>query len=435
MSTAISVENVSKYYHLGVINRGMLVRDSKRWFRHKFSRGRSESVLEAEDKEKDHSLFWALKDVSFQIQAGDTFGIIGANGAGKSTLLKIISRITAPSSGKVRIKGRIGSLLEVGTGFHPELTGRENIYMNGAILGMNRNEVRAKFDEIVEFADIPDFIDTPVKRYSSGMYIRLAFSVSACLEPEILILDEILAVGDMGFRTRCFDRLESLMRRGHTILFVAHDMASVSRFCKKALWMRKGQVHKLGLADEVCEKYRKEQTEFADAAGKLDSSLNEAGVYRLDYEPGADDLYKVTEVRIVSPNGDRPGVVECGDPVEIHIQFKRLRPVPKNIRGFVIIAMRDEQSRPTLVVPSDSAGLSFTTDLGDEATIICKLPRVPLTPGTYRANISLNIDAEIACSAASAFFLKVEEGDFYGTGIFPQRRATPVLVDSQWRRA
>ena len=203
--------------------------------------------------------FWALRDVSFEIEEGKTIGVVGANGAGKSTLLKIISRITAPTNGSIKIKGRIGSLLEVGTGFHPELTGRDNVFLNGAILGMSRAEVRAKFDDIVAFAAVEQFIDTPVKRYSSGMYVRLAFAVSAFLEPEILILDEILAVGDLGFRAKCFKRLEELVSSHHTILFVAHDVGLVTKFCDRAIWLEKGVLKAYGPAEVVTEGYQKTQ--------------------------------------------------------------------------------------------------------------------------------------------------------------------------------
>ena len=200
--------------------------------------------------------FWALKDVSFDIEQGKTIGLIGANGAGKSTLLKIISRITAPTKGSVKIKGSIGNLLEVGTGFHPELTGRDNVFLYGAILGMNRAEVKSKFDDIVGFAELQQFIDTPIKRYSNGMYVRLAFAVSAFLEAEILILDEVLGVGDIAFRTKCYQRLEELIRRRHTILFVGHDSEVITRFCDSAVWLHKGSVQAYGPAELVANDYK-----------------------------------------------------------------------------------------------------------------------------------------------------------------------------------
>lgn len=200
--------------------------------------------------------FWALKDVSFNIQAGDRVGIIGRNGAGKSTLLKILSRITEPTSGSIRIKGRVASLLEVGTGFHPELTGRENIFLNGAILGMSRSEIRKKFDEIVDFAEVEKFLDTPVKRYSSGMYVRLAFAIAAHLEPEILVVDEVLAVGDAAFQKKCLGKMEDISTgEGRTILFVSHNMAAISTLCNKGILLQKGIMVGYGLVNEVIDQY------------------------------------------------------------------------------------------------------------------------------------------------------------------------------------
>lgn len=199
--------------------------------------------------------FWALKDISFEIKQGDRVGIIGRNGAGKSTLLKILSRITEPTSGKISIKGRVASLLEVGTGFHPELTGRENIYLNGAILGMNRSEIKKKFDEIVDFAEIEKFLDTPVKRYSSGMYVRLAFAVAAHLEPEILIVDEVLAVGDAQFQKKCLGKMENVGKEGRTVLFVSHNMAAIRALCSKAIFLKHGFLVQSGTSSECLSTY------------------------------------------------------------------------------------------------------------------------------------------------------------------------------------
>lgn len=199
--------------------------------------------------------FWALQDVTFDVQAGEVLGIIGANGAGKSTLLKILSRVTAPTSGEVRVKGRIASLLEVGTGFHPELTGRENIFLNGAILGMSKAEIRKKLDEIVAFSEVEKFIDTPVKRYSSGMYVRLAFAVAAHLEPEILIVDEVLAVGDVAFQNKCLGKMSEVSRGGRTVLFVSHNMTAVQNLCVKSVWIDKGVIRQLGPTSDIVHAY------------------------------------------------------------------------------------------------------------------------------------------------------------------------------------
>jgi lipopolysaccharide transport system ATP-binding protein len=255
MSSVITIQNLSKKY---IINhqkqerytalRDVLANGAKRFTR---------NLLHQTVPENDpaHEEFWALKDVSFDIQQGDRVGIIGRNGAGKSTLLKVLSRITEPTSGKVKIKGRVASLLEVGTGFHPELTGRENIYLNGAILGMSKAEIKKKFDEIVAFAEVEKFLDTPVKRYSSGMYVRLAFAVAAHLEPEILIVDEVLAVGDAQFQKKCIGRMDEVSQQGKTVLFVSHNFPAVQRLCNKGILLESGKVKNQGEISKILSQY------------------------------------------------------------------------------------------------------------------------------------------------------------------------------------
>jgi len=243
--TIIKIENLSKAYRLGVINHGMLYKDIQSWWARKRGKEDPHSKLGMYNREQldGEDLFWALKDINLEVKQGDRIGIIGKNGAGKSTLLKVLSRVTAPTSGSVKVKGRIASLLEVGTGFHPELTGRENVYLNGAILGMTKTEISRKFDEIVDFAGIGKFIDTPVKRYSSGMYVRLAFAVAAHLEPEILIVDEVLAVGDIEFQKKALGKMEDVSRKdGRTILFVSHNLAAVTNLCNLGIVLEKGSI-------------------------------------------------------------------------------------------------------------------------------------------------------------------------------------------------
>ena len=255
-SPIIQVSNISKRYTLGVINRHTF-RDEMlyRWHR---LRGRDPA--EHLGKVNSPALrggdeFWALKDVSFSVERGEVVGLIGGNGAGKSTLLKILTRITEPTSGRAAIRGRVGSLLEVGTGFHPELTGRENVYMNGTILGMKRREIDAKFDEIVDFSGVEKFLDTPVKRYSSGMYVRLAFAVAAHLEPEVLLIDEVLAVGDAAFQSKCLGKMGEIARDGRTILFVSHNAKAVCDLCSHCLWFENGRIRKRGDTDELVSEY------------------------------------------------------------------------------------------------------------------------------------------------------------------------------------
>lgn len=250
----IIVENLNKEYRLGVINHGTLRQDLQSWWARLRGREDPNSLLTTASHANRGKQFLALDGVSFDVKRGEVLGIIGRNGAGKSTLLKILSRITAPTNGRISIRGRVASLLEVGTGFHPELTGRENVFLNGAILGMSRAEVRRKFDEIIAFSEIEKFIDTPVKRYSSGMYVRLAFAVAAHLEPEILIVDEVLAVGDAQFQKKCLGKMEEVGKDGRTVLFVSHNMGAIKNLCSKVLLIQKGRLVTSGSPDSViCE--------------------------------------------------------------------------------------------------------------------------------------------------------------------------------------
>ena len=247
-SLAISVDRVSKVYRLGEIDRRQFLTDAARWIR-TLGGNRAASQSGAPDN------FWALQDITFDVREGETIALIGRNGAGKSTLLKLLSRITAPTQGEIRLNGRLASLLEVGTGFHYELTGRDNVYLSGTIMGMNRHEIRAQFDEIVEFAGLAQFIDTPVKRYSSGMLVRLAFSVAAHLEPEIFILDEVLAVGDQQFHNQCIDRIKEIVNDGRTVILVSHNMSYVRRLSRRTIWLQKGRMVEFGATDEVVNRY------------------------------------------------------------------------------------------------------------------------------------------------------------------------------------
>lgn len=258
MSTVISVENISKQYRLGEVGTGTLSHDFNRWW-HRV-RGKEDPYLkvgEINDRSKkgDSDYSWALKDVSFEVKQGEVLGIIGRNGAGKSTLLKILSRVTQPTTGEIKVKGRIASLLEVGTGFHPELSGRENIFLNGAILGMRKAEIAAKFDEIVDFSGCERYIDTPVKRYSSGMYVRLAFAVAAHLEPEILIVDEVLAVGDAEFQKKCMGKMKDVAGQGRTVLFVSHNMASIQALSDDCCILQNGKLLFYGITSKAISIY------------------------------------------------------------------------------------------------------------------------------------------------------------------------------------
>ena len=373
----------------------------------------------AETEPEETGDFWALKDVSFEIDEGKTIGIIGVNGAGKSTLLKIISRITAPTKGRVRIKGRVGSLLEVGTGFHPELTGRDNVFLNGAILGMSRAEVKSKFDEIVNFAEIDQFIDTPVKRYSSGMYVRLAFAVSAFLEPEILILDEILAVGDITFRTKCFKRLEHLIDGRHTILFVAHDTALITKYCNSALWLEKGSMKAFGAAETVAESYRMAHRPIKENAGQ--------NVH------GGTGEFIVTAIQLLDQDGQLQRSLACGERCFIALDCERRLASTKESRKAVArIAIYDEFGQRMFSL-SSLYGERQLPFLKDRARILCEIPKLPLLPGTYRINYELLLDGQCIDAQVSARNLDVVAGEYYGTSQLPTRSNTPICVDCNWR--
>ncbi len=304
MSVAIDAQGVSKRYRLGEFQaaygtlRESLVHAGRR--------------LTGKEHRSSTKELWALDDVSFKVQEGEVLGVIGRNGAGKSTLLKVLTRITTPTSGRVEIRGRVGSLLEVGTGFHPELTGRENIYLNGAILGMKRREIQQKLPDMVEFSGVEGFLDTPVKRYSSGMYVRLAFSVAAHLEPEILLVDEVLAVGDAEFQARCLGRMEDFGATGRTVLFVSHNMQAVAQLCDRVILMEHGAVTRDGPSAEVVAHY-------------LQTSAGAGSVRTWDPEsaPG-DDVARLLSVRIVDRAGQTVDYVDVREPVGIELRFRVL---------------------------------------------------------------------------------------------------------------
>lgn len=305
MSTVIKVENLSKQYRLGSVGTGSLAHDLNRgWHRMLGKEDPYLKIGEVNDRSvKGNSEYvWALKDINFNVQQGEVMGIIGRNGAGKSTLLKILSRTTSPTTGSVKIKGRVASLLEVGTGFHPELSGRENIFLNGAILGMTNQEIKNKFDEIVDFAGVERYIDTPVKRYSSGMYVRLAFGVAAHLEPEILIVDEVLAVGDAEFQKKALGKMKDVSNKdGRTVLFVSHNMTAIKNLCKKAVFMDNGYVKMIGNTGEVMNCYLSH-----DSNSCMRQSFEEPGV-----APGNDKV-KMKRIEVI------PKLVNINEPITIH---------------------------------------------------------------------------------------------------------------------
>jgi lipopolysaccharide transport system ATP-binding protein len=355
MTVDISVENISKIYHLGQIGTGTFTNDMKVWWAR--ARGKPNPLLkigQTDHGNLDGEEIWALRDINFTVEQGEVLGIIGRNGAGKSTLLKILSRVTAPTSGKIKVKGRIASLLEVGTGFHPDLTGRENIYLNGAILGMTRKEVLRKLDEIVAFAEIEQFLDTPVKRYSSGMYVRLAFAVAAHLDPEILVVDEVLAVGDAEFQKKCLGKMGDVANEGRTVLFVSHNMQAMVRLCKEGIWLHQGTLRTRGTILETIGKYM--QSGLGMTAEKNWPNPKNA--------PG-DDNARLKSIRVIS-DGKKSDTIDIRLPLTIEMEYWNLKP------GAFLLA-----------------GLSFVNDLGQIAFVAANLDEKdwmanPLKAGLYR---------------------------------------------------
>ncbi len=310
-ATVINVQEISKLYKLGVIGSGSLRQDLHHWMKKNIFK-KEDALLSPEERETNASRdLWALKDVSFEVKEGEAYGIIGSNGSGKSTLLKIISKIVEPTHGKVRGRGKVSSILEVGTGFHDDLTGRENIYISGYTLGMSKAEIRSKFDEIVAFSGIEKFLDTPVKRYSSGMYIRLAFSVAAHLEPDILIVDEVLAVGDAEFQKKCMGKMQDISTtNGRTILFVSHNMPAITNLCHNAIWLQDGKIKESGIASDVVESY----------IGSLKQDKNESIWDGEELAPGNEQI-RMKSVQVIPQSEKSDTYITVLTPVQMDFEF------------------------------------------------------------------------------------------------------------------
>lgn len=371
----VQIDGLSKSYRLGVIGAKRLVDDvSRHWAR---LRGKPDPLSKVTHTESNEggikSLseeLWALRDVSLEVKRGEILGIIGRNGAGKSTLLKVLSRVTAPTTGEVRVKGRIASLLEVGTGFHPELTGRENVYLNGAILGMTKAEIKKRFDEIVDFSGIEKFIDTPVKRYSSGMYVRLAFSVAAHLEPEIMIVDEVLAVGDAAFRAKCLGKMQSVNREdGRTVLFVSHDMASVEALCRRGVVMEAGHLAFDGDVSEAVNRYLRPLD--------LQTEANELEDRRRTGIGGA----KVLSIRFEDDEGNPRTHFRMGEPLNILVKARFDSPLENPIFGVNLVT-----DRGVMVADCRSSHYGFMPgSICGEVEYRMRMPKLSLYPRTYIA--------------------------------------------------
>ena len=404
----VEIRNVSKAYRLGTIGATSLREEAARlWHRarHPESHGQRSAAKE----------FWALRNVTFDVQPGEVVGIIGRNGAGKSTLLKILSRITRSTSGQITLRGRVASLLEVGTGFHPDLTGRENVFLNGAILGMNKAEIRRKFDEIVAFAEVDQFIDTPVKRYSSGMYVRLAFAIAAHMEPEILVVDEVLAVGDAAFQQKCLGKMEQVAgREGRTVLFVSHNMGAVQSLCKRVVWLDGGRVMHEGTTGESIAEYLK--TMMALEAVPLGARTDRTG----------DGPARLTDVLVEST--DLGPVIRPTSRLKITIRYKsteRLR------RSRFLIGIYDYTNTGIYALNSEAV-TNVEPGLAEEGTVTAVTDPINLTPGPCYLNIALLTDDVTVDYLQHAANFTVSATDGHAEGFVPSREWVLCLLKHQW---
>ena len=409
---AIRVDDLSKRYNLGLTKvrhdtlRDHLVGSIKNLFQKDRRSGQDASIL------------WALQDISLEIKQGEVVGIVGRNGAGKSTLLKILARITEPTRGVAEIHGRVGSLLEVGTGFHAELTGRENTYLNGAILGMTKKEIDRKFDEIVAFAEVERFVDTPVKHYSSGMYLRLAFAVAAHLEPEILLVDEVLAVGDVAFQRKCIGKMGDVARQGRTILFVSHNMAAVESLCSTAYLFANGQVVERGVTKTVIDAY------FASIPALCRTPLE----HRTDRE--GNGRLRFTDIEFSSNEGVSTEVVQTGKTLLISVSYTSSSDTVKNVEMSIDIFAPNGQCM--LILNNEMVGTDFESVPG-VGRFSCRVERFPLSPGQYHITLFCKANGTIADWVQQAALLTVEPGDFYGTGRLPQATHGGFLIPQEWQ--
>ena len=422
--TVISVEGLSKSYLVGhqaqrdeqyETLRDTVMRGFRRAGRTAMDMARGRQIIAGDEVEE----FWALKDLSFEVRRGEVVGVIGRNGAGKSTLLKILSRITEPTKGRVTIRGRVASLLEVGTGFHPELTGRENIYLNGAILGMSRREIKAKFDEIVDFAEVEKFLDTPVKRYSSGMYVRLAFAVAAHLEPEILVVDEVLSVGDAEFQRKCLGKIKDVSSgQGRTVLFVSHNMPSVQQLCTSGLMLSHGAVLYRGSIEGTISQYM----------NSLDQTSRQELRSRKDRE--GNGRLKVVDVSFHDQDGNHIEAAICGQPLRVRVHY---------------VSEFDGAVRPVDVAFNlrSNAGILLTcfASIQTEATSLpvhksgyfeCLWPKVNLRSGGYMSTLFVGVEGQTCDWQQNAFQLSVEEGNYFGTGRLIARDSGDFVMDQVW---
>jgi lipopolysaccharide transport system ATP-binding protein len=418
---AILCQGIGKQYQIGERERYRALRDVIAGAFKALFRGVGATLKESDIRDDAKPTIWALRDVSFHVKRGEVLGIIGRNGAGKSTLLKILSRITEPTQGYAEITGRVGSLLEVGTGFHPELTGRENVFLNGAVLGMKRVEIARKFDEIVAFAEVEKFIDTPVKRYSSGMYVRLAFAVAAHMETEILLVDEVLAVGDAQFQKKCLGKMGDVAKHGRTVLLVSHNMASIQSLCPRSIFLQEGHNVRDGATSDITRDY----------LNAFDTQMH-AGVVNLRgpsiRRAGKSTIFSSVEMR--NGTGEVTATFLPGD--NLVFDFSLDPPSPIN-QPALYISFDDAMGRRIFSISTSYSG--FRWSVLDEPSIIrCVVPDLRLVPGRYSISLSLGTVYEPWMDAIfNATSFDVGASDYFGTGQLPPSEWGVVLVPSEWK--
>ena len=417
----INVENLSKRYRIGLKDE---IHDNiSSAIIHHFLRPiknfrKLRNLYSFSDNEQnEHGVIWAVCDVSFQVTQGEVVGIIGRNGAGKTTLLRLLSGITDPTGGKAELFGRVGALLAVGTGFHKDLTGRENVYLNGTILGMRKKEIDQKFDEIVDFSGIEKFIDTPVKRYSSGMLVRLGFAVAAHLDPEILIIDEVLAVGDAEFQQKCMGKMDEVARGGRTVLFVSHNMESIAGLCERTIHIDEGRIVGDGPTGSVIRGYMTTTFKIIDST-PLFERQDRAG----------DGTMLINDFKLRNKKGEPVLFVMSGEDIQFVFSYTSREKVLKNVSfGFWII---DNQGRKLIVLYTRFTNSDFSL-LPSEGRIVCEIPDFPLMPGIYHININAEINRVKADQIPNAAKFEVVSGDFYGTGRSLHKEGT-FLCQHNW---
>lgn len=419
----IKVEQLGKRYKLGLTRHDLLGekvvagvkgigRTAKSLFQRTANSSFEPKINQALPGSGCSDFIWALKDVSFEVKRGEVVGIIGRNGAGKSTLLKILTGITEPTKGRAWLKGRVGSLLEVGTGFHPELTGRENIFLNGAILGMTRAEIKKKFDEIVAFSEVEKFIDTPVKRYSSGMYVRLAFAVAAHLEPEILLVDEVLAVGDTAFQKKCLAKIGAISREGITMMFVSHNMASVQHLCNKCLYLHNGTAAGFGDTSKMISQY-------------LQAGNNEQVLLRGRKDRKGNGKFRFVDMELLDAANKKTPVIQCGQDTVIKLYYESDQ---YQLNGLAVsMGLDDQYGQRIAHFNNETIGVTFS-QLPSKGFIAIHIPHMPVKAGRYSCTLYSTLGGDVCDWIQNAGSINIEAGDFFNTGKLPPEGQGSIYI-------